>query len=463
MRAVDAELERASRGETSPVNAPSSSQWTFCAKTRDAGSRERARPPRRATMNGGQTTTSTPSSPRGRLASAAQNAARLGRRLEHLPVAGDQEAIEAAHPSGLRIAATPGSSLPSRSSSEAPPPVETQSIRSASAELLDRAHRVAAADDRVRVRTRRPPAATAIVPSANARPLEDAHRAVPEDRLAPRDLLGEVLARLRADVERRASLRHLVAGDDRASRRPPRTRPRATTSVGSRSRRHRAERSHAPRPSCRRRGLRRPARPSEREDADLVLDLRAAEDGHERPLGLARAARRAPRARVEQQARVGRAAGARRPRSRRARGARSRRRRSRRGRRARRARARTRDRSSSRPGRSACSRAGARGRRAGARASRAATGSIENARVLALRPPEVRAEDELRRVALEQELERRQRRADPRVVGDAAVLERHVEVDADEDALARDVGVPNRARHDRTTSRRCTRSTSRHE
>ena len=48
--------------------------------------------------------------------------------------------------------------------------------------------------------------------------------------------------------------------------------------------------------------------------------------------------------------------------------------------------------------------------------------------------------------ALEQQLERRQRGLDPRVVGDAAVLERDVQVGAEEDALARDVRFPNGAR-----------------
>ena len=50
------------------------------------------------------------------------------------------------------------------------------------------------------------------------------------------------------------------------------------------------------------------------------------------------------------------------------------------------------------------------------------------------------------RAAVEQQLERRQRGADPRVVGDAPVLERHVEVGADEDALPRDVGVADGSR-----------------
>src|SRR5207249_45085 len=49
---------------------------------------------------------------------------RLGRSLEHLPVARYQHYVSG-------IATTPGRSLPSSSSSEAPPPVETQEMRSA--------------------------------------------------------------------------------------------------------------------------------------------------------------------------------------------------------------------------------------------------------------------------------------------------------------------------------------------
>ena len=67
-------------------------------------------------------------------------------------------------------------------------------------------------------------------------------------------------------------------------------------------------------------------------------------------------------------------------------------------------------------------------------------------RVRPLRPAEVRADAHLRGAVLEQQLERRQRRADARVVGDAAVLERHVQVGAHEHALAGDVGVADRAR-----------------
>ena len=51
-----------------------------------------------------------------------------------------------------------------------------------------------------------------------------------------------------------------------------------------------------------------------------------------------------------------------------------------------------------------------------------------------------------RDVALEQVLERRQRGPDPGVVRDLAVLERHVQVGAEEHDLAGDVRVANRAR-----------------
>ena len=67
--------------------------------------------------------------------------------------------------------------------------------------------------------------------------------------------------------------------------------------------------------------------------------------------------------------------------------------------------------------------------------------------LLRLRPAEMRADAHLRRALLEQELERRQRGADAGVVGDAPVLERHVEVGADEHGLPRDVGVADGSRH----------------
>ena len=56
-------------------------------------------------------------------------------------------------------------------------------------------------------------------------------------------------------------------------------------------------------------------------------------------------------------------------------------------------------------------------------------------------PAEVRADDHLGRVALEEQLEGRQRGPDPRVVGDLAILERDVQVGADEHALPGDLRV----------------------
>jgi hypothetical protein len=52
----------------------------------------------------------------------------------------------------------------------------------------------------------------------------------------------------------------------------------------------------------------------------------------------------------------------------------------------------------------------------------------------------VRAHPDLARTTIEEQAECRQRRLDPRVVGDAAVFERHVEIRPDEDDLALDVG-----------------------
>src|SRR4029450_2153081 len=61
-----------------------------------------------------------------------------------------------------------------------------------------------------------------------------------------------------------------------------------------------------------------------------------------------------------------------------------------------------------------------------------------------LRSAEMRADRDLLRPAPEQELERRQRRPDPRVVRHPPVLEWHVQIGTDEHALARDVRVANR-------------------
>src|ERR671937_2688645 len=66
--------------------------------------------------------------------------------------------------------------------------------------------------------------------------------------------------------------------------------------------------------------------------------------------------------------------------------------------------------------------------------------------ILSLRPSEMRGENDLRRSALQEKLDRGQGCSNARVVGDAAVLERYVEVDAHEEALPGHVRVANRAR-----------------
>ena len=75
-----------------------------------------------------------------------------------------------------------------------------------------------------------------------------------------------------------------------------------------------------------------------------------------------------------------------------------------------------------------------------------------------LRPSEVRDEDQARAAAA-QLLDRRQGRPDPRVVGDLAIIQRHVEVDPDQNPPAVEVAqVPERLH-----SSLCTRSTTRFE
>ena len=84
--------------------------------------------------------------------------------------------------------------------------------------------------------------------------------------------------------------------------------------------------------------------------------------------------------------------------------------------------------------------------------------------ISALRAAEMRAHGDVRSAASEQIPQRRQRRSNPCVVRDPPVLERHVQVGANEDALPRDVGVTNRARAlHRLPGRASIRSTSRHE
>ncbi len=71
---------------------------------------------------------------------------------------------------------------------------------------------------------------------------------------------------------------------------------------------------------------------------------------------------------------------------------------------------------------------------------------VPGAVLVGLRAAEVRADPHLGRAAVEQEPQGGQRGADARVVRDGAVLQRHVQVGADQDGLARDLGVADGAR-----------------
>ena len=79
--------------------------------------------------------------------------------------------------------------------------------------------------------------------------------------------------------------------------------------------------------------------------------------------------------------------------------------------------------------------------------------------VRTFRPAEMRAENDFRSTLLEQVQDRRESSPDARVVGNAPVLERYVEVDSDEDTLALHVRFPHGTGPPQ--SRRCTRSTIR--
>jgi hypothetical protein len=82
-------------------------------------------------------------------------------------------------------------------------------------------------------------------------------------------------------------------------------------------------------------------------------------------------------------------------------------------------------------------------------------------RVGALRAAEVGADGHFGRALLEQPPQGRQRSDDARVVGDAPVLERDVEVGADEDALPPDVRLAHGARAPHSDIGICWKSSTR--
>ena len=129
-------------GETSPVYAPSSSQKTSCAATvmpvPAAACTASARP-----VNGGATTTSRSSRPAQPAGQLAHEGRALAAGLVHLPVAGDERDARPARSLLVHHRSTcppgrprPAARAPSMNSSDAPPPMETWSILSASPNLL---------------------------------------------------------------------------------------------------------------------------------------------------------------------------------------------------------------------------------------------------------------------------------------------------------------------------------------
>ena len=339
--------------------------------------------------------------------------------------------------------------------------METHDTRSARPSSLERAHGVPAADDgeRIRVSDR---LRDRLRPFGESGPLEDPHRPVPEDGACRANPLVEPLASVGTDVEAQPAVGQLVVGSHPALRVGLERggRDDVAREVGVVRKRilvaqllgHLASYEDRVRAGA-----------EFHQHAELVVDLRPARDQHERALDASEEPAEHLQLLLEQQARVGREQ-MRDPLGRRVRSVRR------------------------------AERVVHEQVPAGGEATRRLRvvrrlARIE-ARVLeyfdaivrqkladtcrhgrhgergigALRPAEVRADRHVSCASLEQVSKRRQRRADPRVVGDPPVLERNVQVRPHEDALARDVRVTNRARPMHFYGRSLPiRSTSRHE
>ena len=216
----------------------------------------------------------------------------------------------------LGMTATPGSSLPSSSSSEAPPPVDAHETSSSEAELVECAERVCAADDRVRIR-----AAQRLPPLPSCRRRTGAIRRRPSGRsrrsfaqCRARRRTGRVSAvRCRARSSRRAArrrcrcarLRRRRSGLRRRRRRAARQETRAglppaaaRPSSRRRGRCLRARRDVAARRACRRpwrrrRRARTAVRPRPEADRDARARFRAAGPRRSGEAGRLRRSRRA--------------------------------------------------------------------------------------------------------------------------------------------------------------------------
>ena len=263
-------------------------------------------------VNGAQIATSTPSARETRGSSACDELLGLRDRLVHLPVARDERGARH-HDSRT---STPGSVLPSISSSDAPPPVERWSTRSASPNCAQRRGAVAAADDR-RARRRRDRLGDRARAGRERLELERAHRAVPEDACRRRAItLARSAAAVRgADVEAHPAVgdvdavelaalgvgreaRRRARGRSGSSSLPPAARRRARARPGSMPSSSHSE-SPTAWPWAAKNGKHiappiedRVGALEERLDhADLVGHLRAADDRDERPLRVARGSR----------------------------------------------------------------------------------------------------------------------------------------------------------------------------
>ncbi len=357
--------------------------------------------------------------------------------IEHLPVAGDQ------HRSILRYCRDSRELLAleqlERSAAARRDPGDAR----LEAELVDGPDGVTAAHDCEGVRVG-DCLGDGLRAAGEPFPLEDPHRPVPEDRAGPADVPGEQVARGRADVQPEPARGQLVVGD--LARLGVLGEGHRRDDVG---RQHDLEREwvllaqllgHLPADEH---GVGTPAQVL--EHAELVLHLRPAGDEHEGSLDVAEQAPEHLQLPFEQEPRVGGQQ--------------------------------VRDRLRGAVGavgraervvhvevaslRELAGEALVVARLAGIeagvlehldarvgqeRAQVLADGLDPETRVLALRPAEVRADPDAGDAAPEQVLERRQRRADARVVGDPAVLERDVQVGADEHDLPLDVSLPHGAR-----------------
>ena len=216
----------------------------------------------------------------------------------------------------MSSASTPGSGLPSISSSDAPPPVETWSTRSASPNCASAAARVAAADDR-RGRASGDRLGDRARAGRERLELERAHRAVPEHRAgvarSPRRSARAVCGPMSSPIQPSgtstpSSARVSVSARELAPERRGRSGSRSLLAARARARAARGSMpssSHSESPTAWPCALKNgkhiappiriaSARCEERvEHADLVGHLGAADDRDERPLRVVEDARAA--------------------------------------------------------------------------------------------------------------------------------------------------------------------------